>query len=200
VEHLGEEGGVSNKDGPTRAQLLRRVNQLQSQLDRYKRGDYLRREGEHWYELAEFFDGDKITRIPAPFDGPTFMMGMLADLYVVEVPESASMEQVHQFRGALAQHGLAPALVVRKGVRFLKLATVPEDMEKRLDDAEVQDAQGKTPTGDAGAEPLQVHDADTGPELHGDGVGSDRSGEGDPDRGRSHSDREGEALGAPDGG
>lgn len=132
------------KKGATRAQLQARIERLEAELRRYHAGDTLRAEGEHWYELREYFDAEQITRIPSPFDEPTFLMGMLSDTFIVEVPSTAEPADVDKFLALLRRNGIAPALAIRKGVRFLRLATVDEEMEAKLDAAQmkvVQDGQ-----------------------------------------------------------
>ena len=163
--------------GPTRAQLQRRIEQLERRLAIFQRGDTLRQEGEHWYELREFFEGEEIKRIPGPWKEPVFLMGMLSNVYVLEVPATATSAEITRFLDLLKRNGIAPALTIRNGVRFLKLATVDSEMEKHLDAAEMEphgseEAEGPGP---------DIDDADrAGPESSGNGVG-DPGPEDEPD-------------------
>ena len=125
----------SKQRGPTRGQLMARVERLEAELRRFRAGDTVRSVGEHWYELLEYFDASQIQRIPSPWDEPTFLMGMLSDTFVVEVPQSAPPDEVAPFLDLLKRNGIAPALAIRKGVRFLRLAAVDEEQEARLDAA-----------------------------------------------------------------
>ncbi len=142
---------MKNDKGPTRAQLQAKIVKLEAELAKYRRGDTVRKVGEHWYELSEYFDGDQIRRIPAPA-GPTFLMGMLSDMFVVEYPADAPMHELREFMRTLSMNGIKPCLAVRSGVRFLKLTAVDEEMERRLDAAEVK--------GDNEASPAAAGDTD----------------------------------------
>lgn len=158
--------------GPTRAQLIARVRQLEEKLERLRVGDTLRRDGEHWYQLVEMFDADLIRRIP--YRGANaYMMGMLKDLIVVEMPEGTTHEQMLHFTRHLKRAGIThDPLYITKGVRFLKLGAVPEEMEKQLDAAgfvKEDDDDGDEDAEDAGAE--RADDPGARPEPSGDGLG-----------------------------
>lgn len=125
---------MTGHKGPTRAQLQAKIKRLEKQLQKLAAGDSLRQEGEHWYELIEYFDPHAIQRIPGPSNA--FMMGMLQDAIVVQIPEGTEPEEVPQFVAALSAKGIDnPVLVVTDKVRFVKLGTVSEEMEARLDAA-----------------------------------------------------------------
>lgn len=130
------------KKGPSRAQLQRVIARLEEKnraLSKLLKGDGLRQKGEHWYELLEFFDARKIERLPIP-GAPerTFFMGMLEHSFVIQVPKDESPESISAFIELLKSRGLtAPVLVITEGVRFLKLAVVPEEIEQKLDAVEL---------------------------------------------------------------
>ena len=161
---------MAEKDGPTRKQLLRENARLKAELSKFKVGDRERREGEHWYELVEAFDANKIERVPTPksWGSRAFLMGMIGDMHIVEVPQSAPEQELNSFLGLLRQHFAGNVLAVRTGVRFLKLRSTDAAMQAKLDEALRHES--KEQTADIG-EP----DPRPGPELHGDGLGSSRS-------------------------
>lgn len=131
------------KDGPTKKQLQARVAKLEAELAKYRKGDSVRAEGEHWYELREYFDAEQIRRIPAPWREPTFLMGMLEHTFVIEVPQSVDQHEIHKFLGLLKDNGMAPALAIRAGVRFLRLASCTPEMEQRLDEVKASKRHGE---------------------------------------------------------
>lgn len=169
---------------PTRAQLTAKIARLEAKLVKYERGDPLRKKGEHWYRLVEWFDVNEIQRLPTA--GSTYIMGVLNDVAIVEVPAAATVAEIAEFTKLLEARGLtAPCLVVRAGVRFLKLAAVDAGTEAKLDSAEVKSEASKGDT---------VSDASAGPEPERDGLGG--SGSGDGADHRSGGDRDEAADGA----
>ena len=76
--------------GPTRGQLTAKIARLERKLEQFNRADTLRREGEHWFELTELFDSREIRRLPTT--GRTFLMGVLDDVVIIEVPQEAFIE------------------------------------------------------------------------------------------------------------
>jgi len=167
---------------PTRAQLTAKIALLERKLARFAQGDTLRREGEHWYELVEYFDAREIRRLPTA--GSTYLLGVLDDVVVIEVPATATPPEIAVFQKLLRDRGMAsPCLVIRAGVRFLKLASVDTETEAKLDaaDSEVEDE-------DAEGEDDEVSALGAGPEPAGDGLGDCGSGDGGGHRGGSHRD------------
>jgi hypothetical protein len=154
--------------GPTKRQLQARITKLEAELAKFKRGDQLRRKGEHWYELTEFFDAEKIKRVKSPL-GATFLMGMLEDVFIIEYPANATHKELSHFMSYIRQKGIMPCLAVRQGVRFVKLSSVDEAREADLDAAEVADANDKSP---AEQQPVPTVARS---EHHGDGGDRDRS-------------------------
>lgn len=182
------------KNGPTKAQLQAKVRRLERELAKFQRGDRVRREGEHWYKLECYFDGEGIVRTPGPWKDPVFLMGMLEDIYVVEVPAGSDQDQIDGFMQLLRRNGIAPALAVVRGVQFLKLTSVDEETEAELD-AEVESAaQSETPTGETS------DDGGPRPEPNSDGVGGVGSEDGTDPNGRSDRDEKGGEIGTVDGG
>jgi len=160
------------KKGPTNAQLTATVKRhettiaaLRGQLARFKDGDALRREGEHWYELLDLMDPNQIREVPKSPIGRTFFMGMLNEITVLEYPASASPAEVRRFMRTLKESGVAPVLAVTEGVRFLRLSTVDAATEARLDDEAKVNSETSKRAGD------ESTDGGAGPELHLDGVG-----------------------------
>lgn len=135
---------MKSQKGPTRAQLLKRIAHLQAELEQFSQGmeteQNLRQEGEHWYELVDQFDANRIARLPLP--DRYFFMGQLRDVPVVEIPKGAPVEDIQRLHQSIREAtGLQTVLYVMEGIRFLKLAPVPEEMEARLDRSEVHNAQ-----------------------------------------------------------
>lgn len=124
------------KKKPSRAQLEAKIARLEQRLRDGHAEESTRRVGEHWYELLEYFDASDTVRIPHPAGERAYLRGMLRDTFVVEVPAESSPEQIQRFVEVLGDNGVKPALVIRAGVRFLKLAGVLEAVERELDAAE----------------------------------------------------------------
>jgi len=129
------------------ADLIRAQSHI-AQLERLlQNGDALRRIGEHWYELVEYFDPEQIQRIQLKdYDGePVFAMGLLSDAIVLEIPETAGASEMAQFVDTIRERRIAsPILFIRAGVRFLKLATVNPALEAQLDAKERQKNEEKS--------------------------------------------------------
>lgn len=183
------------KSGPTRAQLQARVKRLEADLQRLKRGDSLRREGEHWYRLTELFDATEIKRVP--YDGEhAYLMGMLQDTIVVEVPSSADYQSMKHFAAQLRKAGIAvPPLFIHPGVRFLRLATVDEGTEAELDAAGILENED-----DEDQEPEQPGEGapetpGSGSESEGHGLGCAGPGSVSPGRDGGDRDHERERAG-----
>jgi hypothetical protein len=158
--------------GPTRAQLQSRIDRLEAQNAKLRerlKPDPIRRLGEHWYELIEFFDATKIERI-AVIDQASYLMGMLQDAIVIEVPEGTSEADMVHFTAQLRKAGVrAPPIYIWEGVRFLKLAAVGEEMERRLDAAGLMAEEDDEKPEEPGTDPADA--AGPGPEPSGDGLG-----------------------------
>ena len=188
---------MKDKKGPTRAQLQRKIEKLEianARLHKLLEGDSLRREGEHWYELLEYFDAEKIERVQIPgAPARTFAMGYLDDALVLQVPKDETAEAVQAFRDMLKNNNLkVPFLVITENVRFVRLGTVSEELEARLDATQIKkdedDAEessgttGDLPAGD-GSEPDGDGLGDCGPSAGEDRCsGGDSDGEGEADR------------------
>lgn len=158
--------------GPTRAQLKARIAKLEGDLDRLKKGDRVRREGEHWYELIELFNPAEIRRVPYAGSN-AYLMGMLQDAIVVEVPEGSDYSAMMQFTAQLRKAGLsAPPIFIYPGVRFLKIATIPPEMEAKLDAAGILEEPDEEDPDERGTEGVDA--AGAGPEPSGDGLGRPR--------------------------
>lgn len=182
------------KDGTTKQGLKAENAKLRAQLAKYERGDTLRKAGEHWYELDEYFDAEQIRRIPAPKGwGTVHLMGMLQDIFVVEIPATAPAAEVQAFANLLRAQFGQEILLVTQGVRFLRLRSVDAEMEEKLDRS--TRAQEQAIAGDSGDDP------GTRPELQGDGLGSHGPEGGGVHRGGSGDHRAAEEGGteAPDG-
>ena len=128
------------KSGPTRAQLEAENARLKARIEKLSVGDSLRFEGENWFEIVEYFDARQIKRIPATAGiERAYLVGMIEDVWVIEVPKTTPSEDIHAFNAQLRAMGItAPFLTVTSDVRFLKLGRVPEDVEVELDRAEVK--------------------------------------------------------------
>jgi hypothetical protein len=79
--------------------------------------------------------------LPLPDGKRAFLMGVLDDLVIVEVPKDTSAEAAQGFQKFLQQQGLkSAAIVVTAGVQFMKLRRAP-DKEARALDAQLQKAE-----------------------------------------------------------
>lgn len=189
--------------GPTRAQLQAKIDRLERRLQRYEPERQLRKEGEHWYRLVEMFNPHEIKRVPVG-DQQAFLMGMLQEAIVVEVPDGTSQEEMVHFSQQLRRAGVsAPPIYIYAGVRFLKLASVDPELEKRLDASAsgvLKEEDDEEDPDELGADPADA--AGPGPEPAGDGLGdhlpADVEGAGDGGRHHEAADEAGEE--APDGG
>lgn len=103
--------------------------------DRKKPRRGVRRRGEHWYELVDYWNPDDITRISP--DEPVFLMGMIEgpgpDVIVVEVPEDTTREKIERLGSWLSGQGIH-ALIVRAGIRFLRLKKASPEQTRKLDE------------------------------------------------------------------
>ena len=134
-----------------------------------KHGDELRKVGEHWYELLEYFDPHKIHPVPLATGGRVaHAMGVLSEAIVIEIPDGTTPEDLSDFTKTLRERGIgAPFLFVTRGVRFLRLGTVTAELEAELDAKERRHA-AEDPC-DLGVPRLEP--AGPGPEPAGHGLG-----------------------------
>lgn len=157
--------------GPTRAQLARtierkdmRIKYLEGELARFRKGDVERREGEHWYELVDLLDPAQIRPLPKSPLGPTFVMGMIGNMTILEYPAGSDADEVRQFMDLLKRQGVPPTLAVEAGVRFVRLRAITQEVEQQLDAEVTRERTEREQAAGAGARSV-------GPELHGDGLG-----------------------------
>lgn len=97
---------------------------------RKRKPNKLRLAKKYWYELEAYFDPKEIEAIPV-LDGG-FMMGILEDFVVVEVSKDKSMEEINMLGAYLEKSGLK-ALIVREGIKFLRLTEVDKEKVVELD-------------------------------------------------------------------
>lgn len=105
--------------------------------------DKLRKPGEHWYEVTDLFDPNRIQSL----GGQMFVMGKLDDVVIVEVPDHVSpkaLEKVHKQLRAMGVTSLCFA--IQAGVRFLKLKALTAVEETALE-AEVARKAKEVPDG-----------------------------------------------------
>lgn len=130
---------VAERDG-----LRTEVERLHERLK--KRGKNAVRDaraGEHWYELVNTFDPTQIKLLPLPEGKRAFLMGVLDDLVIVEVPKDTSTEAARGFQQFLQAQGLkSAAIVVTAGVQFMKLRRV-DDKQARVLDGQLQASEKK---------------------------------------------------------
>lgn len=176
------------KKGPTKKQLQARITTLQRVLtaslnreveleQQLKVGDSLRKIGEHWYELKETFDPKQIKRVQVgTMKQPSFMMGLLRDIIVIEVPDMSNMEELVQFQRALVKQGIDnKVLFVQKGVQFLKIAPVDADVERELDAREMEYAEEAQVPSLAGPDSFaRSRPSSVGPKFTRDGLDDSR--------------------------
>jgi hypothetical protein len=113
--------------------------QQKSTEKRKRKGGGLHKRGSHWYELEAYFDPKLIESTPIEDSG--FMMGVLEDFVVVEVKEDTAVATIQQIGAQLAEMGIK-SLVVRAGIRFLRLNGCDPEKEKQLDEILKKQAEG----------------------------------------------------------
>ncbi len=113
---------------------------LRAELERLrgrlkKRGKAgVRDAGEHWYELVSVFDPNAIKMLPLPEGGHAYLMGVLDDLVIVEVPVATAQKDIAGFRNFLQTQGLkSGAIVVTSDVKFMKLRRSDAKQARMLD-------------------------------------------------------------------
>lgn len=122
--------------------LRAEVDRLHERLQ--KRRENLARDagaGEHWYELTAAFDPNQIRMLPLPDGKRAFLMGVLDDLVIVEVPKDTSTDTARAFQEFLRRQGLkSAAIVVTDGVQFMRIRRV-EDKQARALDAKLAEGE-----------------------------------------------------------
>jgi hypothetical protein len=94
--------------------------------------DKLRKPGEHWYEVTDLFDPNKIRSL----GDHLFIMGKLDGVVIVEVPDGTGPQAVDDLRRRLQAAGITSiAFAVESGIRFLKLKALNEIEEERIESA-----------------------------------------------------------------
>lgn len=132
------------------------------------------------------------------------MMGRLRGVIVLQVPRDANPMATQRFVDQLKAGGIdSPVLVISEDVRFLKLATVDEAMEKKLD--ETERARQREAEEELKREREESKQADEravsavdGSEPDGDGLGGGGPGEVAGGRGGGAPDEKGEVVGPDD--
>lgn len=99
-----------------------------------KRPTDIRKPGEHWYELTEYFDPTKIETLPMK-QGKSYLMGTVNGILVVQVSQDTSAETVQRLGEYLSTHGLE-AVLVSDNIRFMKLRALDAKEERKLDFAQ----------------------------------------------------------------
>ena len=85
----------------------------------------------HWFALVAAFDPLKIEAVTVEDSG--FMMGMLDDVSVVEVATDMPQARIDQMGAVLNELGIK-ALIVRRGIQFLKLRACDAAEERKLNE------------------------------------------------------------------
>jgi hypothetical protein len=98
---------------------------------RTRKGGKLRKAGQHWYELEEYFDEKQKKIIGVNESG--YMLGVLEDFVVVQVPEDYPLVDLDLLGNRLADMGIK-ALIVKEGIRFLRLREITGEQEKKLNE------------------------------------------------------------------
>lgn len=101
-------------------------------MTRKKTGDTKRKPGEQWYELVEGLDPRGITNVP--MTKGVYVMGKIDEMTIVEIPGNATEADAKGIMRNVRAMGIKSAiLIVRAGVRFLKLRPTTEGETKDLD-------------------------------------------------------------------
>ena len=92
---------------------------------------------EHWYELVEYFDPEKIETINLPQTQGyrSFVRGVVKDLVIVEVPSSMPSARIKGLAISLGEMGFK-ALIVSDNVKFMKLRPCSAEESELLDEAD----------------------------------------------------------------
>jgi hypothetical protein len=98
---------------------------------RRRKSGEVSRPGTHWYGIEDYFDPTQIEAVPVK--GAGFMMGVLEDMVVIEVPKAmASDNNLVRLGQQLSSMGIK-ALIIQEGVRFLRLRSVSDEERNKLD-------------------------------------------------------------------
>jgi len=112
--------------------VQKKVNRAKRVAARRKRpGGKLRKSGKHWYEIEAYFDERKKEVVGVRESG--YMLGVLEDFVIVEVPEIKSPAEISVMGTRLAEMGIK-ALVIQRGIRFLRLKEISGEQESKLNE------------------------------------------------------------------
>ncbi len=108
--------------------------------------DKLRKPGEHWYEIVDLFDAEKIQRVSSLDEGQhVFIMGRLDEVTVVEVPKGTAPSHIRTLGEDLQNAGVKNAVfAVTSGVRLLKIRALTA-REEALVEARAKETQSEAP-------------------------------------------------------
>ena len=98
---------------------------------RNRTGGKFRKAGKHWYEIEAYFDEKRREIIGVNESG--YMLGVLEDFVIVEVPPNKTPVEINVIGTRLAEMGIK-ALVIQQGIRFLRLKEISGEQEKKLND------------------------------------------------------------------
>lgn len=98
---------------------------------RKRKPNRLRVAKQYWYELEAYFDPHEIKATPV--SGGGFILGILEDFVVVEIPKDKTKEDIYALGQYLAKVGLK-ALIVQAGIRFLRLTEVDKKKASELEE------------------------------------------------------------------
>lgn len=101
-----------------------------------------------WFGLETYFDPQHIEATPIEDGG--FMMGVLDEIVVVEVDPATEQTKIERIGALLNELGLK-ALIVHKGIEFLRLRACTPEETKRLD--AIRAARKQEEAGDAARDP-----------------------------------------------
>lgn len=95
---------------------------------------------EAWYRVVEYFD-EKPQPMRVPVDAPSYLLGKIGEIRIVQVPKSTTRETAEQLGTWLKDHGVE-ALIVMEGVTFMKLRLADSAEAAVLDAHAVKELAG----------------------------------------------------------
>lgn len=97
---------------------------------KYSKKDKLRQPGDHWYEVIDLFDPNKIRGLGRGL----FIMGKLDDVNIVEVPAGTTQRDIASLVERLRGAGIkSTCFVIQAGTRFVKLKALTEMEEAKIE-------------------------------------------------------------------
>ncbi len=114
---------------------IKRSQEKSTKKRKRKRGALKLKDDARWFELEGYFDPSLIEATPIENSG--FMMGVLEDMVVVEVEKEWPHARIMALGAKLEELGIK-ALIVQRGIKFMRLKAVTNAQEKNLNEIMAQ--------------------------------------------------------------